>query len=95
MPTAGRPVGKEEDMSRGTVRPVFIGLLLVLAFALAAPPPSEAAGLRDRDPGPSLTVFVPQWLMNLWERISAGIGTTGTPPGGGSGDIGMQVDPNG
>ena len=84
-------------MSRGILRTLFTALVLALALAAAAP--SEAAGARRSDPSPSLMDVVQQWIVSLFEKIGMyvdpnGSGGTATTDGEG-GDIGMYVDPNG
>jgi hypothetical protein len=83
-------------MSRGTLRTLFTALVLALALAAA---PGEAAGPRRMDPGPSLTDFVPRWLVGLFAKIGLhldpnGSGGTVTTNGDG-GDLGWHIDPNG
>jgi hypothetical protein len=96
LPTAGRPADKEENMSRGTLRPVLAGLALVLVLALASPARGEAASLGDQASGWSVRDFVPQWVMGLLEKIGwpmepAGSAAPVTP----STDSGYSADPNG
>jgi hypothetical protein len=96
MPTAGRLADKEEDMSRGILRPVLAGLALALVLALALPARGEAADWRDHASGWSVQDFVPQWVLGLFEKIGwpmepAGSSAPGTP----STDSGYSADPNG
>jgi hypothetical protein len=96
LPTAGRPADKEENMSRGTLRPVLAGLALALVLTLAAPARSEAASLPECPSGWSVQDFVPQWVMSLLEKIGwpmepAGSSAPATP----STDSGFSIDPNG
>jgi hypothetical protein len=89
-------------MSRGPLRTLFSVLILALALATAVPAPSAAAGSRRGDPGNpgrSLTDFIPQWIVSLFEKIGLhgdpnGAGGTVTTSGDG-GDTGWGIDPNG
>jgi hypothetical protein len=90
-------------MSRTIVRPLLLGLALTLVLALATP---AHASLRDRPVTPSVSAFMPHWVVSLLEKIGWHVDATSTaaPPAGGngtpsdtgsSGDIGWQIDPNG
>ncbi len=90
-------------MSRTIVRPLLIGLALALVLALATP---AHASPRDRPVTPSVSTFMPRWMVSLLEKIGWHIDTTSAaaPPAGGNstpsdtgtnGDIGMHIDPNG
>jgi hypothetical protein len=85
-------------MSRGHLRTLFTALVLALALTAAVPSLSEAAGSRRSDPGPSLTDFVPQWIVSLFEKIGLHLdpnGSGGTATTSGDGDTGWHIDPNG
>jgi hypothetical protein len=92
-------------MSGRTIRNIFIGLALVVACTLAAPAPTEAAGLRGAAV-PSIQGSSWDWLDSLWSEVGKALNTffpqqpnQGAPaPAARTGDKkeqGTGVDPNG
>ena len=78
--------GKEELMSRGSIRCAVLGALLVASLAVA--PPAQASAWTGKSGTSNVFVQVWEWVQSLWS-------TPATLSCVGDCDRGFGVDPDG